>query len=39
MNDFPKEEFTNRISKIQENLEQENIEQGSENWKNWDDGE
>ena len=26
MNDFPKEEFTNRISKIQENLEQENIE-------------
>ena len=26
MNDFPKEEFTNRISKIQENLEKENIE-------------
>ncbi len=26
MNDFPKEEFTNRISKIQENLEIENIE-------------
>ena len=26
MNDFPKEEFANRISKIQENLEIENIE-------------
>ena len=26
MNDFPKEEFTNRISKIQENLDRENIE-------------
>ena len=26
MNDFPKEEFANRISKIQENLEKENIE-------------
>ncbi|MDC2979542.1 Xaa-Pro peptidase family protein [Pelagibacteraceae bacterium] len=26
MNDFPKEEFVNRISKIQENLEKENIE-------------
>ncbi len=26
MNDFPKEEFANRVSKIQENLEKENIE-------------
>ena len=26
MNDFPKEEFTNRISKIQKNLDRENIE-------------
>ena len=26
MNDFPKEEFTNRISKMQENLDRENIE-------------
>ena len=26
MNDFPKEEFTNRLSKIQENLDKENIE-------------
>ena len=26
MNDFPKEEFTNRISKIQENLDKENFE-------------
>ena len=26
MNDFPKEEFTNRISKIQENLDRENVE-------------
>mgnify|MGYP001369410295 CR=1 FL=1 len=26
MNDFPKEEFTNRISRAQESLEKENIE-------------
>ena len=26
MNDFPKEEFANRISKIQENLEKESIQ-------------
>ena len=26
MNDFPKEEFTNRISRVQESLEKENIE-------------
>ena len=26
MNDFPKEEFANRVSKIQENLDKENIE-------------
>ena len=26
MNDFPKEEFANRISRIQENLDKENIE-------------
>ena len=27
------------ISEKAKNLEQENIEQGSETWKNWDDGE
>ena len=27
------------ISENAENLKQKDIEQGSENWKNWDDGE